>query len=287
MRILIIGGRGLLGSRLTAYLHAVGHDVTAYSRSDRGADLPILCDIESANQLIAATAPCAVINLAAITDVDYCEVHVYEAFSVNTCLPDWIGRAAEAARRQPIVVHLSTDQVYDGQGPHPETFIAPRNVYSQTKLAGENAILARNGTVLRTNFFGKSLTERRTSFSDWVYSSLSAGKSITAFSDVHFSPLGMGSLCKAIELSLAAPTPGVFNLGSSNGLSKADFIRAFAGELGLDQSLICDGSLENSTLIAQRPKDMRLDSRKFSQQFKFEIPSIQQELQNECANYRA
>ena len=55
------------------------------------------------------------------------------------------------------LLHLSTDQVYSGKGPHRENFTNPINNYGKTKLKGEGFVKKINGCILRTNFVGKSL----------------------------------------------------------------------------------------------------------------------------------
>ena len=64
------------------------------------------------------------------------------------------------------------------------------NYYSFSKYAAELALRV-NSTILRTNFFGKSMCEQRSSFTDWVYHSAINKQNIVLFSDVFFSPLSM------------------------------------------------------------------------------------------------
>ena len=69
-------------------------------------------------------------------------------------------------------IHLSTDQVYSGKGPHNENMTNPINIYGKTKLEGEKVIDIANSCIIRTNFIGKSLTKDKKSLTDWIHSSL-------------------------------------------------------------------------------------------------------------------
>ena len=102
---------------------------------------------------------------------------------------------------QPHLIHISTDQVYSGNGPHLEINPNPVNVYGMTKLKGESIFDAMPSTVIRTNFFGKSLISKRKSFTDWLFNSVKAKESITVFNDVFFNPLSIRSLCSISNLS--------------------------------------------------------------------------------------
>ena len=62
------------------------------------------------------------------------------------------------------LLHLSTDQVYSGKGPHRENFTYPINNYGKTKLKGERFVKKINGCILRTNFVGKSLNYKKKKF---------------------------------------------------------------------------------------------------------------------------
>jgi dTDP-4-dehydrorhamnose reductase len=286
MHILILGASGLLGSSLAPALTARGHEVVALQRQPgvRYEDEPTLATAIDA--AVDDVRPDCIINLIAWTDVDACEANPARAELLNTRIPAMLGRL-RGRNTQPFLLHLSTDQLYDGPGPHDESNPCPPNVYALTKLRGENPIIDAGGCVLRTNFFGRSRAPARHSLSDWIVSSVLQGQVIRVFNDVLFSPLGIESVCEAISLVLDTRCTGVFNLGSNaSGLSKADFAQRICENLKLPNSKLIASSIENTATRARRPKDMRMNPHRFEQITGWRAPDIDEEIEHECEKYR-
>lgn len=134
-RILLIGRNGQVGWELERSLAPLG-DVSAL---DRGA--MDLADPDSIRMGIRASRPAVVVNAAAYTAVDRAETEPELAMVVNGTAPGII--AEEAGRIGAMLVHYSTDYVFDGakEGPYVEDDMpGALNVYGKTKLAGEEAI---------------------------------------------------------------------------------------------------------------------------------------------------
>lgn len=283
-RFLITGASGLLGHTLSPFLAARGHDIVRHGwRRAEACDLQAnLSEAEEVRAMMQAVRPALVISLAALTSVDRCEERPDLAFQVNTRAVGLLAEAcAEAGAR---LVHVSTEQLYDGPGPHREDVVDILNVYSLSKYAGELLAAKADATILRTNFFGPSLREGRLSFSDTVLSELRAGREFVGFSDVAFTPLSMATLSRAIErviaVALERPCAGVYNLGAASGCSKAEFALKLARRYGLDTALVKSGMVGDSGLKARRPNDMRMDSSRFEADFGFELPTLEQEIGN-------
>ncbi len=284
MKILVLGASGLLGSRLVPFLEESGFKVIAYSRKMTDESLPLINSQTSVNELLNIVAPNVVINLAGQTNVDVCEENIQEAVLSNTLLPEWISLSA-LNRAKFHFIHISTDHVYDSLGPHTESNVNIKNVYALTKYCGEKSVINSGGTVLRTNFFGKSFSANRDSFTDWIFKNLNNHRKITAFNDVFFSPLSILTLNRALVRVIELKQPGLYNLGSSSGLSKADFTKIFAKNLNLDLGLIDVDTIQSKKLVANRPLDMRMNCDYFRRQFKFELHSLHSEIENELNFY--
>ncbi len=149
MKILIVGGRGMLGTDLMEAFNSV-HDTT-------GIDLPEL-DItqqESCHAKLKEFRADVVINAAAFTQVDACESREQEAFLVNG---HGAGNLAIAAASSgAMLVHYSTDYVFDGrkEAAYVEDDLPnPQNVYGKSKLLGETLIREHcpNHLILRTSW---------------------------------------------------------------------------------------------------------------------------------------
>ena len=284
--ILLVGGSGMLGSNLAPILRGSapvlvhGHQAQADLRAD-------FTDASQAHTLLESSRPTAIINLAGLTNVDACELQPNQAYRLNVRIVENLVSWISLQDSPPVFIHISTDQLYDGEGPHLEDDVTISNTYALTKYAGELAALRVPSTVLRTNFFGPSHCPSRASFTDWLLAGLRGSQTLKVFDDLYFSPLSMTTLCRAISTVLSSPVKGVFNLGAKDGMSKADFAFAFAQALDLPTA-----SMERTTtnqvdfLKTYRPKDMRMDSQAFESAFNLDLPFLAQELQLTCEEYR-
>ena len=273
-RILVAGARGLLGSSLVPHLRQLGHEVLCASRNN---DTEVRADLTDYGQVLAAfneAAPDIILNLAALTDVDQCELNPQAAYLANVRTVENLARWIEHGGNRCHIVHISTDQIYDGLGPHREDDVTLTNYYGFSKYAGELAALTVSGTVLRTNFFGASKSSTKRSFSDWLVNSLSQGESITVFDDVQFSPLNLQHLIELMGLVISKRYQGIFNLGSKDRMSKSDFAFTLAAELNLPTQNMRVGSSSDANLAAYRPKDMSMDSTLFESTFRVKMPTI-------------
>jgi dTDP-4-dehydrorhamnose reductase len=138
-RILLTGKNGQLGFELQRSLAVLG-TVIAVDRKDCD-----LSDPEAIRALVARTQPHVIVNPAAHTAVDKAESEPELAHAINTIAPQVF--AEEAVKIGALLVHYSTDYVFDGtkDGWYSETDTPnPQSVYGKTKLAGELAIAAAN-----------------------------------------------------------------------------------------------------------------------------------------------
>ena len=147
MKILLFGANGQVGHELRRSLAPLG-DVVATTRSGRFED-GSACEIadfdvpDALPALIERIAPDIVVNAAAYTAVDRAEDEPDAAFRANAQAPRVI--AETCATRDALLVHYSTDYVFDGTGTRPyreDDPTAPLGVYGASKLAGEDAIRA-------------------------------------------------------------------------------------------------------------------------------------------------
>lgn len=286
MRVLVLGATGLLGTRLVPVLSSRWPTVT-HARSGGAARAVDLTDCAATSALLDAVQPSVIVNLAALTSVDACEDNPQHAYLANVKtvenVVEWIDRRGRGCH----LLHISTDQVYDGPGPHAEDEVTIVNTYGFSKYAAELAALRVQATVLRTNFFGRSNREGRESLSDWLIRSLREETPIQVFEDVMFSPLGLGTLVKMIVCIADEKPLGVFNLGAADGMSKADFAFAFAETMGIAEHRMIRAKLCGSGVLrAKRPTDMRMDSSRIEHALKVRMPELLQEIESTVLEYR-
>jgi len=135
MRILLTGTSGQVGGELAKLLPAHG-DVVAMDRAALD-----LADADAVAAAMRAAKPDIVVNAGAYTAVDLAERERDLAFAVNARAPQIL--AEEARRTGAVLVHYSTDYVFDGRATQPyreDDATAPLGVYGRSKLAGERAL---------------------------------------------------------------------------------------------------------------------------------------------------
>ncbi len=274
-RVLVTGATGLLGPYL---MEAASRRGPAMASARCGGDRPCdLTDRAAVEALVREVDPDVVLHATGLTDVDRCEREPSLAYALNR---DAAANLAAVLPPGSQLVYISTDQVYpDVPGPHVEGTEDPVNTYGRSKLAGERAAMAHpRGLVLRTNLFGPSRTEGRQSLSDFVADSLTARRPITLFADILFSPLHMATLASLAFECAARGLTGAYNLGSREGLSKADFGFAVARQLGLETGSVMVGESPADPARAPRLRDLRLDVRRIGGALGRAMPKLIEEI---------
>lgn len=147
MRVLIFGGSGQVGKALQL---AAPVDAAVMAPSSRDVDLR---QRETLAEVVRDSAPDVVINCAAFTRVDDAETAVAEARAINWGAPPVLAEAAASVGAR--FLHISTDYVFDGAGGAPyrtDAAVSPLNIYGQSKVAGEIAVLnaETNAAIVRT-----------------------------------------------------------------------------------------------------------------------------------------
>jgi dTDP-4-dehydrorhamnose reductase len=138
-RILLTGANGQVGWELQRTLSSLGEVVALDSKAMN------LADAAAVRHKVREIAPHVIVNPAAYTAVDKAESEAELAHAVNAAAPGVL--AEEADRLGALLVHYSTDYVFNGSGSTPwreDDACDPLNVYGATKLAGERAIQATN-----------------------------------------------------------------------------------------------------------------------------------------------
>jgi dTDP-4-dehydrorhamnose reductase len=137
LKILVTGSNGQLGTDSVEIL-GMSHDVTALKRSDLD-----ITDLAAVEQVVKALRPAVILNCAAYTRVDDCEVEQALAFAVNVTGPKNLALCVQ--KHGGTLIHISTDYVFDGLRAVPNPYVeddepAPVSYYGQTKLESERVI---------------------------------------------------------------------------------------------------------------------------------------------------
>jgi dTDP-4-dehydrorhamnose reductase len=295
-RILITGATGRLGKPLSVAVAARTECVrTGLHGGTDGQGEFLSTDLtrrEEAVKLLEHVRPDAIIHCAALTDVELCETMPERAFFLNVQATRHLTNWCLSHAPQTKFIYISTDQLYDGPGPHHEEEASPINVYGLTKLWGEDlAHRLPQGLIVRTNFVGLAGAERG-GFADWLVEGLKDGAALTLFEDVLFNPLHVDDLCEILIQLLERNTSGTLNIGcAGRGVSKADFGLMVAKALGFDCSNINRTKSSQSNLVARRPHDMRMSVARAETTLARQMPTIERGIdglkKDIAANYRS
>ena len=280
MKLLITGASGLLGINLA--MEAMSeHEVIGVDRGKlKLAPFPVIktnfYNSRAFDPALDSNQPDWVINCAALANLEECEKHPDQARILNINLPRELADAC--AKRNIPFIHLSTDAVFDGtkEGAYTEDDEPnPQGVYSQTKLDGEHAVFEANpqAIVARVNFFGWSLTNRR-SLGEFFVNNLNEGKSVSGFTDVIFCPMWVNHLGRTLLEMLEKNLHGLYHVVGAQAMSKYQFGVEVARKFGLRESLIEPQSVERSSLTAKRSHNLWLSVHKLSTDLGHEPPEF-------------
>jgi dTDP-4-dehydrorhamnose reductase len=215
------------------------------------------------------------VNCAGFTNVDECERDPEQARALNVELPLML--AAACAEAKVGLVHISTDAVFDGErGNYSEHDTpAPVNVYAQTKLDGERAVLEAlpEALVLRTNFIGVSQSGR-TGLADWIASKLESGEKVPGFTDVTFGPLLANELARIILAATESSLQGLYHAAARDACTKYDFACRLATVLGFDPTIVTPASVADAGLTAPRSHNMSLSSERLEAALRRRMPTV-------------
>lgn len=265
-RILVTGANGLLGQALVRVLAShPRYDVLATGRSPVPQFQDVSCgyvtmDITDASQVrrvVDSFNPTCIVNCAAMTQVDVCEVEREACWRTNVDAVETLARLCRTTGAR--LIQVSTDFVFDGaSGPYHESDRPdPVNFYGKSKLAGENilreAALDRWAIARTILVFGAEPNLSRSNIALWVAGELSAGRPIRVVDDQSRSPTYNVDLANGIELIIRFGASGTFHLSGPEQLSVYSFARRIATALALDSSLITPIDSATLSQVAERP----------------------------------
>lgn len=280
MNILLFGKNGQVGWELQRALAPLG-DLTALDRhsTEYCGDLS---NPEGIIATIAALKPDVIVNAAAHTAVDKAESEPEVAALLNT---EAVAKMADAAEKAgALLVHYSTDYVFNGKGDKPwsETDATePLSVYGKTKCAGEEAIIATCSSYLifRTSWV---YAARGNNFAKTMLKLAKEREEISVINDQFGAPTGAELIadCTAHAVRQAKGQPqlsGIYHLianGTTTWHEYAGFVIEAAKEKGMDLQVKKINPVATSAFPtpAKRPANSRLDINKFQQTFALILP---------------
>ena len=253
-KILITGASGQLGKTLKT-LFSSKYDIIPTSKNHYTYQKNYFLDITNPiliRDIVSATSPDIIINLAALTNVDLCEKKPDLAFSVN-----FTGLQNIVEIFNGPIIQLSTDYVFDGKtGQYSEnSSVNPINVYGRTKLEAENFLKenSKDSLIIRTNVLFDYMSESPASFLNWVVKSLEDDKKINVVDDQWNNPTWTNSIAVAIDKAIEFELNGLIHWGDNDYISRFDFAIKIAETFQLKKNLINPIKTRELNQIAARP----------------------------------
>lgn len=272
MKILLLGKNGQIGWELQRALTALGEIITA------GSEELDLTDIEAIRRTIREVRPGVIVNAAAYTAVDRAEDEPELAMAINGVAPGIL--AEEAARLNTVLVHYSTDYIFDGGKGTPyleDDTPKPLNVYGQTKLAGEIAIRETGGShlIIRTSWvYGL----RGKNFLMTILRLAREKEELSIVDDQFGTPNWCRTVAettarilKEINSNQSENLSGIYNLSSSGETSWFQFAKEILAAEPRKKDQVCRKIIPIETgqypTAAKRPKFSVLDNSKIQATF--------------------
>jgi dTDP-4-dehydrorhamnose reductase len=262
MRIAVVGARGQLGA---AVVHELGqrHGVTALAHADL--DINDAAAVEAA---IARIAPAVLVNCAGNNAVDAAEDHPVDALRTNAFAVRSLARAAAASRA--VLVHCSSDFVFDGTAERPQTEDDrpnPRSVYAVSKLLGEwFAADAPASYVIRVeSLFGRAPDGPPAKGSaETILAGLRQGTAPKVFEDRTVSPTYVLDVARAVgRIVEQLPPSGLYHCVNSGHCTWLEFALEAARLLGVEPR-VERIHMADVPMRAERPKYCALSNAKLA-----------------------
>ncbi|MEC9158800.1 MAG: SDR family oxidoreductase [Bacteroidota bacterium] len=264
-KVLLTGANGLLGQKLVYALKkrpdinllatAIGDNRLVDEMGYNYQSMDIT-DNKSTKETIELFSPDVIINCAAMTNVDACELNKVKCWDINVNGVDNLTKAAENIGAH--FIHLSTDFVFDGKnGPYSENDSTnPLHYYAESKLASEK-IVQKNcskWSIARTIIiYGITDNMSRSNLVLWAKGEIERGNKINVVNDQFRSPTLAEDLADGCIAIMDKKANGLYHLSGPKTYSIIEMVNLVADYYDLDRSLINPVSSASLNQPAKRP----------------------------------
>jgi len=252
---LVLGGGGMLGRALFRRIEVVHPQSIGATRAE--------IDITDRFRLEAEVErlrPTVIVNCAAFTDVDGCEVDADLARRVNAEGAENVARAAALAGCR--LIHLSTDYVFDGTARRPYVEadgVSPISEYGRSKLRGEESVARAcpDHAIVRSAWL---YGEGRRNFVDTIRLRLTEGGVLRVVEDQVGSPTWVEDLAAAIERLITVDYRGVVHFANAGSCSRYEMALAIRDATGAHGTRLEPVGTDQAGRLARRPAYSALDT---------------------------
>jgi dTDP-4-dehydrorhamnose reductase len=279
MRVLIIGAGGQLGSDLREVLLKSGEDVVSLTRADLD-----ITDSRSVREKLSQFVPDVILNCAVYHPVDDCETHPVDSFAVNTIAVRNLGLLANEI--DAVMVHFSSDYVFDGQHGQPYTEAdtsSPASVFGVSKVAGEQLlrlVLPRHFIVRTSGLYG--LAGSRVKRGNFVETMLRLGAQngrVRVVNDLRMAQTSTRNLAKQVLALMRTDHYGTYHASDHGNYSWYEFALKIFELSGMSVE-VTPVSWREMPALAPRPAYSVLENRRLMSLGLDQMQSIDTALQS-------
>lgn len=289
-KILITGSNGLLGQKLVNYCLDHNIDFLASANNDNVFSLCpddrfITLDVTNPKQVkevIENYRPTHIINTAAMTNVDACEIDVENCYAVNyQGVKNLLNAISESDTH---LTQISTDFIFDGEKKlyNENDTIGPLSEYGKSKWKAESFLLGSSHkqiTILRTSIlYGTGESLKKSNIFNWAMTQLREGKELKIVNDQFRTPTFVDDLVQACFKVIDKGVNGIYNIAGGELHSMYDYILLLAEYVGADKKLVCPISSQELNQKAIRPRSSGLIITKAKQEIGYEPTDFVQTL---------
>ena len=280
-KLLVIGGSGLVGSTLIPYasptydIHYTYNTNKVLHEGITSTRMNLLTDKNKITALIKEFNPDVVINTAAQSSVDLCEINHKIADELHIDTTQNISNICKENNSK--LIYLSTDAVFPGKLNKKYTEsdkTNPENYYGKTKLRAEQIILnsSQKNIVLRTAvIYG---WHKKSRWTNWILQTLEKNTFVDPYIDQYNTPTLVNDLVKSILKIIEEDISGLFHATGKSCISRYDFALELANKFGFDKKLVQPVTSQEKKQDAPRPTSTCLDSGKLEKLINFNFCDI-------------
>ena len=283
-KILIVGGSSLLGLNWAVNSNKIYDFYLSFNKTIINVKNTNLIQInfedfiDTKNKIIKIN-PSYIVNLAAITDVDFCEINKKLAYKVNSKIPLILSKIANTLKCK--LLHISTDQLFNQNNKffYENSIVSPINYYAKSKYLGERKIVknCKNYLIIRTNFFGYG-TRYKKSYSDYILSNIKKNNKIFLSNKIFFNPLYICNLINVCDFLLKKDIKGLYNLTADDSISKYEFGKKLCILYNLKKNINKISQEADRKQFAKRPFNMSLKNNKIKKIYQFKIGAVKENI---------
>ena len=253
-KILITGGDGQLGSHLCRSFFS---SYNIIKTSNKKANNAYHLDVTNSGQIESVfryEKPEIIVNCASYNSVDRCESDKVRSRSV---IVDGLSNIVKFSNKDSFIIHISSDYVFNGlKSPYSESDNPnPINYYGKLKLEAENLLIGSNRkhAIIRPNVVFSSDIDNNSNFLGWVVKNLKDSNDIRVVNDQLSNPTPVELLKEVIESIILLNLEGVFNVGTTDLISRYEFALKIAKTFGYNSGKVHEICTEELSQLAVRP----------------------------------